>query len=71
MVKVEIKIARGKTAEELTEDATRIANLRDKEIWEAVDKGFDIVDQERMWFKPCGSVSMIKGEWVMPMRRMI
>lgn len=71
MNKIEILIARGKTAEELTEDATRIAGIRNDEIDEAIRRGCDVVADSAQWFKPGGPISMIEHEWVLPMIRTI
>ena len=58
-MEIEIKIARGKTAKQLTKDATRIAAIRDKEIKEEVEKGYDVYSRDCEWFEPCGVVSLV------------
>ena len=70
-MKYEHKLAQGKTLDELSESMTEIAQIRDDEINEAIDKGLTLFVKDSEFFIPVGQLSSNNGLYTQVMRRMM
>lgn len=70
-MKYEHKIVCGDTIEGLAEIMNTCADIRNKEISEQLDKGFDVMDSQERYFAPVGELSFVNGEFYQVMRRVV